>query len=52
VNSAFARGRNLSQSIVAKAFCGELTEQWRKDTPGLLSGENSTEALLEECIKA
>lgn len=47
VNKALARVNNLTQSILAKAFRGELTEQWRKDNPELISGENSAEALLE-----
>ena len=51
VNSALTRVNNLTQSILAKAFRGELTEQWRKDNPELISGENSPEALLER-IKA
>jgi len=51
VNNALARVSNLTQSILAKAFRGELTEQWRKDNPELISGENSAEALLEK-IKA
>lgn len=51
VNNALARVNNLTQSILAKAFRGELTEQWRKDNPDLISGENSAEALLER-IKA
>jgi type I restriction enzyme S subunit len=51
VNNALARVNNLTQSILAKAFRGELTEQWRKDNPELISGENSAEALLEQ-IKA
>ncbi|MDK9556662.1 restriction endonuclease subunit S [Marinobacter sp. M216] len=51
VNSALARVNNLTQSILAKAFRGELTEQWRKDNPDLISGENSAEALLER-VKA
>jgi type I restriction enzyme S subunit len=51
VNNALARVNNLAQSILAKAFRGELTEQWRKDNPDLISGENSAEALLER-IKA
>jgi type I restriction enzyme S subunit len=51
VNNALARVNNLTQSILAKAFRGELTEQWRKDNPELISGENSAEALLER-IKA
>jgi len=46
VNNALARVNNLTQSILAKAFRGELTEQWRKDNPQLISGENSAEALL------
>src|SRR5690554_7032658 len=51
VNNALARVNNLTQSILAKAFRGKLTEQWRKDNPELISGENSAEALLER-IKA
>lgn len=47
VDNALARVNNLTQSILAKAFRGELTEQWRKDNPELISGENSAEALLE-----
>ncbi|NOG31770.1 hypothetical protein HLB35_08295 [Halomonas sp. TBZ9] len=47
VNNALARVNNLTQSILAKAFRGELTEQWRKDNPELISGENSAEALLK-----
>ena len=50
-NNALARVNNLTQSILAKAFRGELTEQWRRDNPELISGENSAEALLER-IKA
>lgn len=48
VNNALERVNNLTQSILAKAFRGELTEQWRKDNPNLISGENSAEALLEK----
>ncbi len=51
VNNALARINNLTQSILAKAFRGELTEQWRRDNPELITGENSAEALLER-IKA
>ena len=51
VNQALARVNNLTQSILAKAFRGELTEQWREENPELISGENSAEALLER-IKA
>ena len=51
VQQAQARVNKLTQSILAKAFRGELTEQWRKDNPDLISGENSAEALLVK-IKA
>jgi len=51
VNSALARVNNLTQSILAKAFRGELTAQWRAENPQLISGENSAAALLEK-IKA
>jgi type I restriction enzyme S subunit len=47
VNDALFHVNNLTQSILAKAFRGELTEQWRKDNPELISGENSAAALLE-----
>jgi len=36
----------LTQSILAKAFRGELTVQWRAENTALISGENSAEALL------
>ena len=51
VNNALERVNNLTPSILAKAFRGELPEQWRKDNPDLISGENSASALLEK-IKA
>ena len=47
VNNALARVEHLTQSILAKAFRGELTEQWRQDNPELISGDNSAQALLE-----
>ena len=43
---ALERVNNLTQSILAKAFRGELTAEWREANPELISGENSTEALL------
>lgn len=46
VKNAQARVNQLTQSILAKAFRGELTEQWRKDNPELISGDNSAAALL------
>lgn len=51
VNNALARVNNLTQSILAKAFRGELTAQWRAENPELISGENSAAALLEK-VKA
>ncbi|MFZ3422737.1 restriction endonuclease subunit S [Vibrio harveyi] len=48
VNQALERVNNLTQSILAKAFRGELTEQWRKENPELISGDNSAEALLKK----
>ncbi|WP_237386033.1 restriction endonuclease subunit S [Xenorhabdus sp. Sc-CR9] len=51
VIQAQQRVNNLTQSILAKAFRGALTEQWRKDNPDLISGENSAESLLKK-IKA
>jgi type I restriction enzyme S subunit len=47
VNAAQTRVNNLTQSILAKAFRGELTAEWRAANPALISGENSAEALLE-----
>ncbi|MFW2563101.1 restriction endonuclease subunit S [Acinetobacter baumannii] len=49
--SALDRINNLTQSILAKAFRGELTAEWREAHSELISGENSAEALLER-IKA
>ncbi|MDQ8917487.1 restriction endonuclease subunit S [Acinetobacter baumannii] len=51
VQSALDRVNNLTQSILAKAFRGELTAEWREAHPELISDENSAEALLER-IKA
>lgn len=46
VQSALERVNNLTQSILSKAFRGELTAQWRVENPDLISGENSAQALL------
>ncbi|HBZ1708595.1 restriction endonuclease subunit S [Salmonella enterica] len=51
VNNALTRVNSLTQSILAKAFRGELTAQWRAENPDLISGKNSAAALLEK-IKA
>lgn len=41
-----ARVNHLTQAILAKAFRGELTADWRAQNPDLISGDNSAEALL------
>ncbi|NOR68262.1 MAG: type I restriction endonuclease subunit S [Methylomarinum sp.] len=51
VKEAQTRVDNLTQSILAKAFRGELTADWRAENPDLISGENSAAALLAR-IKA
>jgi len=51
ISSAQTRVNNRTQSILAKAFRGELTAEWRKQNPDLISGENSAESLLEEIRK-
>jgi len=47
VQAAKVRIDHLSQSILIKAFSGELTAEWREQHPELISGENSAVALLE-----
>ncbi|MES9845651.1 MAG: restriction endonuclease subunit S [Candidatus Sedimenticola sp. 6PFRAG5] len=51
VKDAQSRVNHLTQSILAKAFRGELTAEWREQHPELISGEHSAEALLAR-IKA
>jgi type I restriction enzyme S subunit len=51
VKDAQARVNHLTQAILAKAFRGELTAEWREQNPDLISGENSAKALLAK-IKA
>lgn len=46
VKNAQSRVNNLTQSILAKAFRGELTADWRAENPDLITGENSAQALL------
>lgn len=48
VKNAQGRVNNLTQSILAKAFRGELTTQWRAENPELITGVNSAEALLSK----
>ena len=47
VNNAQTRINNLTQSILAKAFRGELTKEWREQNLDLISEKNSAEALLK-----
>ncbi|MEZ5478316.1 MAG: restriction endonuclease subunit S [Thiolinea sp.] len=51
VKTALESVNHLTQSILAQAFSGELTKEWREQNPDLISGENSAAALLER-IKA
>lgn len=51
VNDALEQINSLTQSILAKAFRGELTVDWRANNQKLISGENSAKALLTK-IKA
>jgi len=51
VQNAQAVVKNLTQSILAKAFRGELTADWREQNQDLISGKNSAEALLEKIKK-
>ena len=44
--AAKERVDNLTQAILAKAFRGELTTDWRAANADLISGDNSAEALL------
>lgn len=46
VQSAQKRVNLLTQSILAKAFSGELTAEWREQHQELITGVNSAEALL------
>ena len=46
VKDAQSRVNHLTQSILAKAFRGELTADWRQQHPELITGEHSAEALL------
>lgn len=48
VNIALDRVNSLPQSILVKAFQGDLTADWREANPELISGKNSAEALLRK----
>ncbi len=51
VKNAQSQVNHMTQSILAKAFRGDLTAEWRAQNPHLITGENSAQALLER-IKA
>jgi len=46
IEQSLKQAEALRQSILKKAFEGKLTEEWRKDHPDLISGENSAASLL------
>jgi type I restriction enzyme, S subunit len=51
INSSLELSEALRQSILKQAFEGKLTEDWRKNHPELISGQNSANALLERIRK-
>jgi len=51
IEESLKKAEALRQSILKKAFAGELTRDWREKHPELITGENSAERLLER-IKA
>lgn len=51
INKAFIQVDQLTQSILSKAFSGELTAEWRTQNPDLVSGENSAQSLLVQIQK-
>ena len=46
IEDSLKKAEALRQSILKKAFEGELTKEWREAHPELISGENSAESLL------
>lgn len=46
IENSLKKAEVLRQSILKKAFEGELTKAWREENPELISGENSAESLL------
>lgn len=47
IDESLQKAESLRQSILKKAFEGELTRKWRETHPELVSGENSAQKLLE-----
>jgi type I restriction enzyme S subunit len=48
IEESLKKAEALRQSILKKAFAGELTKDWREKHPELITGENSAEKLLEK----
>ena len=48
IEDSLNKAEALRQSILKKAFEGELTRDWREKHPELITGENSVEKLLEK----
>ncbi|MFP3332483.1 restriction endonuclease subunit S [Pseudomonas sp. SIMBA_064] len=48
IATAKAHIDKITQCILAKAFRGEFTEDWREQNPSLISGTQSADALLEK----
>jgi len=48
IEDSIKKAEVLRQSILKKAFGGELTKDWRGKHPELVTGENSAEKLLEK----
>jgi type I restriction enzyme, S subunit len=46
IEDSLKKAEALRQSVMKKAFEGELTREWREAHPELISGENSAESLL------
>jgi type I restriction enzyme S subunit len=51
IEESLQKAEALRQSILKKAFEGELTRKWREENPELITGENSAEKLLERIKK-
>lgn len=47
VKDAQSRVNHLAQSVLVKAFRGELTSVWRENNSDLINGENSADELLK-----
>lgn len=52
VDDSLSLAKTLRLSILKQAFEGKLTEEWRKEHPELITGENSAKALLKKIMSA